>query len=152
MRPTSLPHKIALKGHPLLLLLLAALGALLSVLTIGFEFGVYNNAYHIPYVLNLAEQEQFAQDTYYQSLKNYASGVWFLLRFVVNEGNIRTIFLISHYLIRFLAFIAFLLVLSGMGIKKPRSSHPAAPPFTRHRLPDIAMDSILLRRRASSRP
>lgn len=104
----------------LFLILLAVSGALISVLVIGFEFPVYTNAYHIPYVLDYADEPQFAQDAYYQSLRGYVSGFWFVLRGIADEGNIRNLFLALHYVSRALAFIAILLVISELGTKNRR--------------------------------
>src|SRR5271166_636270 len=58
------------------LLLVAAIGTGLSVVVQGFFFGKINNVYHIPIVLKLFDSPQFANDPFYQSLRNFTSLVW----------------------------------------------------------------------------
>gem|GEM_PF-2053968 len=102
------------------LLMLAAGGAWASILVQGYEFGMSNNAFHIPYVLDLPKLDQFADDAFYQSLKYYVSGVWPLLREIVNESNIEQVFFVAHAFARLLTFASFLTFLSALGIKDAR--------------------------------
>lgn len=62
------------------LLLLSFVGALLSTAVTGFLFGIGNNTFHLPILLSLFDEPQFAQDAFMQSMRYFASGLWLALR------------------------------------------------------------------------
>lgn len=98
-------------------LIAAAIGALISVVSIGFVFGIENNVYHLPIVGAIYEEPQFAQDPFIQSLRFYASGLWLLLRGVDRHVDPYWLFLALHYLSRFLAFVGFLACADLLGVR-----------------------------------
>ena len=59
-------------------LLLAVLGAVLSLLVSGYVFGIKNNLFHLPIVGMLYDEPQFRGDEFIQSLRHYAAGPFFL--------------------------------------------------------------------------
>jgi hypothetical protein len=81
---------------------------LASMAATGFRFGVNNNVFHIPYVLDYASLPQFRDDPIYRSLDKFVSLVWPALRLVSTEANVRIVFLISLMLGRLAALAALL--------------------------------------------
>jgi hypothetical protein len=57
--------------------------AFVSLAITGFKFGIYNNVFHIPYVLSLSESQEFLGDAFYSSLKHFTSIIWLALRLVI---------------------------------------------------------------------
>lgn len=96
------------RRRPLLDIALVLLATAVSMGVVGFEFGVGNNVFHIPYVLRLDELPVFQGDAFYQSLDSFTSIVWPILRAFSNERNVESVFLISHILSRAAAFAALL--------------------------------------------
>lgn len=88
--------------------MLAALAASVSVTVQGFGFGYSNNVFHIPIVLGLPAIAQFRDDAFYQSLGNFVSVVFPLLRVVATERNIAALFLGAHVIARTIAIFALL--------------------------------------------
>jgi hypothetical protein len=95
--------------------LVAIGGALLSLLVHGFQFGAGNNIYHIPIVLDLGSEPQFATDPFYQSLRYFVSGVYPALRLIATEDTVLYVFFAMHVVTRALTLYVLLelLVLTG---------------------------------------
>lgn len=98
-RARDRPGELALAGA-------AAVLALASVLVQGFAFGVSNNIFHVPYVLRWDALPAFAGDAFYQTLPGFASGLLWLLRGVVSEPMLPTVFLFLHVTGRVATFLA----------------------------------------------
>jgi hypothetical protein len=95
---------------------IALLGTLLSLFFTGFQFGVNNNVFHVPYVLDWASLPQFSDDQFYQTLKYFTSGVWPPLRLIATESNVASLFLAMFVLTRLLTFIALAILLAELGL------------------------------------
>ena len=91
--------------------------AMISLWRSGFDFGVSNNVFHIPYVLGLDASKVFIEDQFYQSLKSFTSIVWPLLRLISNESNIYYVFLCLNFVSRCATFLAILYVVRNNGLK-----------------------------------
>jgi hypothetical protein len=93
-----------------------------SILLTGFSFGINNNVFHIPYVLNLVNTKEFLDDAFYHSLEHFTSVVWPVIRLLSNECNVSDVFYVANLLSRAaaLAAIAFLArttnTTKGMGL------------------------------------
>ena len=94
-----------------------ALLAAISISLQGFEFGVDNNAFHIPIVLHWYDLPQFASDEYIQSLRKYATPVYPFLGLFANDHNVEKIFFVSHLLTRTLTVYAFHQVTRACGLR-----------------------------------
>ncbi|ABQ67502.1 hypothetical protein Swit_1136 [Rhizorhabdus wittichii RW1] len=79
-----------------------------SMAATGFRFGVNNNVFHIPYVLDYASLPQFRDDPVYRSLDKFVSLAWPAVRLVSTEANVRAVFLAGLVLGRLAAFAALL--------------------------------------------
>jgi len=99
---------------------IALLGTLLSLFFTGFQFGVNNNVFHVPYVLDWASLPQFSDDQFYQTLKYFTSGVWPPLRLIATESNVANIFLTMFVLTRLLTFIGLAILLAELGLTRRR--------------------------------
>lgn len=88
------------------LVMLAIVATGVSLLRSGFAFGINNNVFHVPLVLDWARLPVFAGDAYYQSLGKFTSIVWPLVSAVATEANVETVFLAGHALSRFAAMLA----------------------------------------------
>jgi hypothetical protein len=84
----------------------------------GFYFGYVNNVFHIPYVLDLASSPEFINDKLYQSLKYFTSLVWPLLRLIINENNVYSVFYYADIITRLLTFLAVLYLVKANGVTK----------------------------------
>ncbi|VTU24760.1 hypothetical protein [Variovorax sp. PBL-E5] len=91
--------------------------ALISMSVTGFQFGVNNNIFHIPYVLDLASSPEFAGDAFSQSLGKFTSALWPLVRLIANESNVRDVFLVLASISRLLALVAVLYLVRLNGVK-----------------------------------
>lgn len=87
---------------------MALLATAVTLATTGFEFGVSNNVYHLPYVLDLAALPQFAHDQFYQDLTYIVSYVWPLERLFATEANVRVLFFVSYAVALFVYYAALL--------------------------------------------
>lgn len=85
--------------------------ATLSIWLQGFRFGVSNNVFHIPFLLNWHEQEAFANDAFYQTLPRFTSGLLWLMRYGAAEDTLVSMFLGLHWAARVGTFIALMLIL-----------------------------------------
>lgn len=96
--------------------LLTLLAAIVSIAVTGFEFGVSNNVFHIPYVLGMDREPSFADDPFYGSLDRFTSWVWPLVRTLSSETSIEHVFFAAHLLSRLLALaaICWLFVRNGL--------------------------------------
>ena len=95
------------------------LATVLSLSASGYEFGVYNHAQQLPFVLRLDEDPRFAADAYYQSFRHFVSGWWLAVRQVATEQNVEAIFLGSHIASRLAAFAALAQFFRGCAIWHP---------------------------------
>ena len=102
----------------LFLLILSLSVAALSIGITGFEYGSHNNVYHIPYVLRFESLPQFVGDAYYQSLRNFTSVIWPLIRSVATDENISELFFLAHAASRWAAFAAILWLAISVGCQK----------------------------------
>jgi len=94
-------------SHRNLFALLIVLTATVASLgATGFQYGVSNNVFHIPYVLRYSELPIFQNDAFYGSLAKFTSIIWPALRFISSNQNVEQIFFISHFASRFFAFAA----------------------------------------------
>lgn len=115
MNPTM--HR-SIKACPNVTFLLVAsvLIAAVSLIFTGFEFGVSNNVYHIPYVLSWDQLPRFQGQDFYLTLRYFTSAVWFLVRLVANEGNVEWVFLACHVLARVGTVFALLYLAWALGL------------------------------------
>jgi hypothetical protein len=88
--------------------MVAAVATAVTLATTGFAFGVSNNLYHLPYVLNYAVLPQFAHDQFYQDLGYIVSYVWPLERLLATESNVWAVFLASYSVALFAYYAALL--------------------------------------------
>jgi len=94
----------------------AILVAAISLVYTGFDFGIGNNVFHIPYVLSWDQLKQFQGNDFYLSLKYFTSAVWFLVRIVADESNIETVFFVGHVLTRVATVFALLYLARALGL------------------------------------
>ncbi len=92
-------------------------GALVSLAITGFVFGVNNNIFHLPVVLALFDEPQFAQDPFIQSLRYFAAGPWLLLKGLGRYVDSYWLFLGLDYLSRLITFIGFLACADLLGVQ-----------------------------------
>ncbi|MHB1188807.1 hypothetical protein [Thiobacillus sp.] len=90
--------------------------AAVSLIYTGFEFGISNNVYHIPYVLSWDQLPRFHGNDFYQTLKYFTSAVWFLVRLVANEDNVEWVFFAGHVLARMATVYALLYLAWALGL------------------------------------
>lgn len=91
--------------------------AFISLEITGFEFGIQNNVFHIPYVLNLSESHEFLGDAFYSSLKHFTSIIWPILRLVSNESNVQDVFYLANIISRTAMFVGILFLIRTNGLK-----------------------------------
>ena len=91
--------------------------AFISLEITGFEFGIQNNVFHIPYVLNLSESHEFLGDAFYSSLKHFTSIIWPMLRLVSNESNVQDVFYLANIISRTAMFVGILFLIRTNGLK-----------------------------------
>ena len=100
-------------------IVMAALATAVTLITTGFAFGVSNNVYHLPYVLNYAALPQFAHDQFYQDLGHIVSYVWPLERLFATETNVWTLFFVSYTVALFVYYAALLWMVARMAQVRP---------------------------------
>lgn len=112
------PHAPSRSGASgrLVVLALVLVATALSIGATGFEYGISNNVFHIPYVLRYGELPAFRDDAFYQTLDRFASMVWPLLRAAATEGNVRSLMFASHVLSRAAALLALAWLLRVNGL------------------------------------
>jgi hypothetical protein len=96
---------VALAGGAIVLL------AWTSVLLPGFAFPWSNNVFHLPIVLGYAASAEGPHDAFTQSLGNFVSAFWLVLRPFTTEGNAFTVFFIVHLIGR-IGFVAGMFALA----------------------------------------
>lgn len=102
---------------------LAAAGIVLmlawtSVLLPGFAFPWANNAFHLPIVLDYAASAEGPHDAFIQSLDNFVSGFWLILRPFTTEANAFSVFFAAHLIGR-IGFVAgIFLVARALGVHR----------------------------------
>lgn len=101
----------------LILAIAAGAAAFVSVAQQGFLYGVVNNVFHIPLVLQWADDPAFANDQFVQSLENFTSPVWPAIRLVASEENIESVFYLAHVLTRAVALAALAWASASMGVR-----------------------------------
>jgi hypothetical protein len=100
------------------LLVIAAVGAVVSILTTGFMVGVRNDLYYLPIVRALYNEPQFAADSFIQSLRYFSAGPWILLKGAASRFDPYWILLGLNFLSRFLSFIGFLACADILGLRQ----------------------------------
>lgn len=101
------------------LALIVLLATLLSIAMTGFEFGVGNNVFHLPYVLRYDELPALRADAATASLRKFTSVIWPALRAVGTEANVASLFFISHVLSRAAALLALAWLFRANGLTRP---------------------------------
>jgi len=104
------------------LVAIAAIGALVSILTTGFTIGVRNDLYYLPIVHALYDEPQFAADAFIQSLRYFSAGPWILLQGAGHHIDPYWMLFGLNFLSRFLSFFGFLACADFPGLKR-RSEH-----------------------------
>jgi hypothetical protein len=82
--------------------------AWISIIIQGFDVGG-NNIYHIPLILNWAKEPAFRDDNFVQSLDNYVSAFWILVKPFANENNIFVLFYGLHLLVRWMSILGLVM-------------------------------------------
>lgn len=90
-----------------------------SLLLTGFSFGVINNVFHLPYVLNLTRLPEFRDDAFYATLNNFTSIVWPILRAVTTEANVEQVFSVANLASRIAAFAGLVSLARSAGLDRP---------------------------------
>jgi len=98
-------------------LLIPLVATLVSLVMTGFQYGISNNVFHIPYVLRFSELPEFQEDKIYQTLNYFTSIVWPIIRLIANEENIQDIFRGANFISRYLAFAGILFLIRVNGLK-----------------------------------
>lgn len=111
------PPGFAYPGIPFLLAA-SVLIAAVSLIYTGFEFGISNNVYHIPYVLSWDQLQRFQGHDFYLTLRYFTSAIWFLVRLVANEDNVEWVFFACHILSRVGTVFALLYLAWSLGLNE----------------------------------
>ncbi|TNJ39076.1 hypothetical protein FGF66_05745 [Chlorobaculum thiosulfatiphilum] len=90
-----------------------------SLLLTGFSFGLINNVFHLPYVLNLIRLPEFRDDAFYATLNNFTSIVWPILRAVTTEANVEQVFSVANLASRIAAFAGLASLARSAGLDRP---------------------------------
>lgn len=96
--------------------MIVALASALSMVFTGHEFGVSNNVFHIPLVLSWSELPQFQSNEFYSTLQYFTSAVWFIVRWLVTEQNIESVFLFLHLFSRAAAILGLIYLAWVLGL------------------------------------
>jgi hypothetical protein len=104
-------------GESIVVLLIAALGAALSLCVTGYVFGISNNLFHLPIIASLYDEPQFQNDAFIQSLRYFASGPWMILAGSDRYVDGPRLFLGLLYLSRFISFVGFLMCAELLGVR-----------------------------------
>lgn len=91
--------------------------SILSLLLSGFQYNVYNNAYHIPIALGWVDDPAFRDDLIVPTLHLFASPIYRLLQPVATETNLPTLFLLLTLAGRIATFWAFDAIGRSVGIE-----------------------------------
>lgn len=104
----------AVAGLPVLCLL-AALAAAFTILVQGFVFGWSNNLFQVPFVERWFDDPAFAEDTFVQTLRFFASWVWSLAALMAPAIGTEETFLALHIASRFLMMLTAALLIREIG-------------------------------------
>lgn len=104
----------AVAGLPLVCLI-AALAAGLTIIVQGFVFGWSNNLFQVPFVERWFDDPAFAQDSFIQSLRFFASWVWSLAGLMAPAMGTEETFLALHIASRFLMMLTAALLIREVG-------------------------------------
>jgi hypothetical protein len=96
---------------------IAAVGATCSLLYTGFVFGLDTNTFHLPIVGSLFDEPQFKSDSFMQSLRYFASGVWLVLRGASKHVDPHWLFLGLIFISRWLSFVGLLSCATLLGVR-----------------------------------
>jgi hypothetical protein len=99
---------------------IAAVGATCSLLFTGFVFGVDTNVFHLPIVGSLFDEPQFKSDSFIQSLRYFASGVWLVLRGAAKHVDPHWLFLGLLFFARWISFVGLMLCATLLGVRGAR--------------------------------
>ena len=113
-KPESTPNAAA--AGPWTVLACVCAATLGSLFVDGFQFGVHNNVYHVPYVLGWDRLPAFASDEFVQSLRHFTSAVWLMLRALCTEDNVQSVFLAAHVATRLATFAALAALVRQAGV------------------------------------
>ncbi len=102
------------------LVVIAVLGAALSVAVTGYVFGTSNNLFHLPIIGRFYDEPQFRTDPFIQSLRFYAAGPFLLLQGADRYVDPAQLFFVLHYLARVVAFVGFLMCAGLLGVTSRR--------------------------------
>jgi hypothetical protein len=117
MNTATRKHASALPSEPAALFLIAALGAVVSLIATGHTVGVRNDIYFQPILAALYDEPQFANDAYVQSLHYYSSGLWQLLSGLGADDGRYWLLLSFHFASRLLTFLGFLACATLLGVR-----------------------------------
>jgi hypothetical protein len=95
-------------------LILPLVYGLLTTVYTGFYYGVSNNVFHIPYVLDLEHTPEFIDDPYYATLKNMTSIIWPIIRMFSVESNIESVFYIAFVVSTVMAYAGIIYIIRSV--------------------------------------
>ena len=98
--------------------ILACFAAICSIAIQNFDFGINNNLFHTAIVLRLYDLPQFANDSFVQSLRLFASPIYLLLSVLASEESVAGWFFALHIVTRVLTFYAMILIMLECGVKR----------------------------------
>ncbi|RXK88713.1 hypothetical protein EST62_02350 [Chlorobaculum sp. 24CR] len=93
-------------------------GYVVSML-VGFQFGIYNNIFHLPYILKLSELPEFRNDAFYATLNNFTSIVLPIMRAFTTEENVRQVFYFVSLASKIAGFAGLVYLSRAAGFRKP---------------------------------
>src|SRR5688572_11367216 len=90
------------------IVLIAAFGSLLSIGVTGYVFGINNNLFHLPIIVELYNEPQYQADEFIQSLRYFAAGPWLVLAGAGRLFETYWLFFALLYFSRLISFIGLL--------------------------------------------
>lgn len=93
-------------------------GYVVSML-VGFQFGIYNNVFHLPYLLRFYDLPQFRHNAFYATLKNFTSIALPLMRAFTTEENVRQVFYFVNLASKIAGFAGLVYLSRAAGFRKP---------------------------------
>jgi|GEM_PF-6664727 len=111
------PGSLAAEVRLPVLVLLAAAAAALTVWLNGFVYGWSNNIFQIPFVERWFDEPAFADDTFVQTLRYFASWVWSFAALVAPAFGTEATVTGLHLVSRFLLLLTMALLLRHLGVR-----------------------------------
>jgi len=102
------------------LLAIALVASGVSIAIQGFHFGIANNVYHVPLVLDWAGEPAFSHDRFIQSLRDYFSAWWWMVRQVATQKNVVPLFLVMHFFSRWAGIVGLVIGARSLGLTSKR--------------------------------